>query len=97
MILTRIKKKQSALKNGVYTGSIFSIGESKGLIKIVFKVGNNQIVLELPLTAETHSKLCKIAYLGGIKEKEDINLSSFVNLKLKLFISGGKITKIQSL
>lgn len=96
MILTRIKKKQSVLKNGVYNGSISSIQEYKGLIKIVFKVGNSQIVLELPLSAETHSKLCKIAYLGGIKEKEGINLSSFVNLKLKLSVLGGKITKIQS-
>lgn len=96
MILTRIKKKQSTIKNGVYTGSIFSIGESKGLIKIVFNVSGSQITLELPISAESHSRLCKIAYLGGIKEKEDINLSSFVNLKLKLFVSGGKITKIQS-
>lgn len=97
MILTRIKKKQSVLKNGVYNGSISSIQEVKGLIKIVFNVSGSRIILELPLTAESHSKLCKIAYLGGIKEKEDINLSSFVNLKLKLSVSGGKITKIQSM
>lgn len=93
MIVTRIKKKQ-VIKNGVYIGSVFSIKEFKGNIVISFTTSAGKIDTSLPVNEQSVVKLGKIAYLGGIKKDETVSISSLINLKLKITVSGGKITKL---
>lgn len=86
MLLTRKTKPGSK----TITASITAIQELPG--KIVLKFG--AYTLSIKLNDNTITALSEIAYLGGIEEDQEVELTQLLGLKMRITIENNRIKKI---
>lgn len=100
MIAANIKQSNT-LVNGLYGVYIDSITEGIGEIIFNLKCQNGQIAARIPINKHGHSILCKMAFMCGINEGNDVKLIDLVgryldieiiNSKIKYFSAYGELT-----
>ena len=78
------------LKDGIYSGYIYSVSEGIGKIIIDFKFPQGMSKLELPINTQTHQILCELAYVCGLGDGKVVKLADYVGCYVDVEIIYGR-------